>query len=52
VTGGVFKNLLVVHAEQGVKVAGGTQMNFGGWGYGGVYQPEMARGGLLQLDED
>jgi hypothetical protein len=37
VTGGVFKNVVVVRAEQGVQVAGGgTQMNFGGWGYGGV----------------
>jgi hypothetical protein len=34
-TGGV-KKVVVVRAEQGVKVAGGTQMDFGGWGYGGV----------------
>jgi len=35
-TGGVFKNVVVACAKQGVQVAGGTQMDFGGWGYGGV----------------
>ena len=36
VTEGVFKNVVIVGAEQGVQVAGGTQMDFGGGGYGGV----------------
>jgi hypothetical protein len=36
VTGGVLKNLVIVRVEQGVQVAEGTQMDFGGWGYGGV----------------
>ena len=36
VTEGVFKNVVIVGAEQGVQVAGGTQMDFGGCGYGGV----------------
>ena len=30
VTGGVFKNSVVARAKQGVQVAGGTQINFGG----------------------
>ena len=39
-----FNFLLIVRAEQGVKVAGGTQMNFGGLGYEGCRLAEIDKG--------
>jgi hypothetical protein len=47
VTGGVFKNSVVVRAEQGVKVAGWDPNGF--WGVGvrwGVDRMKSTRGGV------